>query len=109
MGMFGGNGCGGNDNSWIWVVLIVVFVLCVCGDGNILGSGSNGCCENPCCQKIGSITIWLYSLETQNIQLNRCSHFAGNHFQIAKTPYFKGFSNFWSYSHSNITFVLTVN
>ena len=50
MGLFGGNNCGGNDNSWIWVIIIVVFVLCVCGDGNVLGNGNNGgCCEDPCC------------------------------------------------------------
>ncbi len=41
------------------------------------------------------------AVENKNIQLNRCSHFAvRTHFQIEKTPYFKGFDDFWSYSHS---------
>ena len=39
-----------------------------------------------------------------------CSHFAVNTpLTVAKIPIFQGFSCFWDYSHSNITFVLTVN
>ena len=54
-------------------------------------------------------TISDRAVKNKNIKLNRCSHFAvRTTFKTVKTPYFKGFDDFWSYSHSIVPIGLGV-